>query len=397
MSHQNTHGLPETNTIHDCSKPRFNSGTDTTTSMELSNSIPSLFLPEDCIIEILFRIPAKSLLRFIRVSKSWKSLILDPQFVKKQLHRDHQLVPSSPLSQWISGSVKSLLDNPSDPVLDSGLTFEPTHWFEILASCNDLLCCVGVMASSLCFYLYNPSTGWKSRTANFFYPAGRTVFGFGYDDLTHKYKLVSLCLDDPFYFSYGIEVKVCTFVDHDSLRWFRSFSAPTFSLSGDRTSVIGTFLRGTLNWLVEDSVSEFILSFDLRKETFGKVLLPVDKDKNNPCIGVFEDCLYFSADNVGETDFIVWLMKDYGVEDSWTKVYTISYLDYDIKNRLNDEGRIQVISLSEDGDQMLFQIRDCQFALHNSKDNTLKYFEIEGFHGLAISYAESLVQPFDCN
>src|ERR1044072_3199964 len=39
-------------------------------------------LPEELIVEILLRVPARSLLRFRCVCKSWKTLISNPQFVK---------------------------------------------------------------------------------------------------------------------------------------------------------------------------------------------------------------------------------------------------------------------------------------------------------------------------
>lgn len=44
-------------------------------------------LPDDVLKEILSRLPVKSLLRFLSVSKYWYSLILNPSFVSLQRNR----------------------------------------------------------------------------------------------------------------------------------------------------------------------------------------------------------------------------------------------------------------------------------------------------------------------
>ncbi|KAI4338216.1 hypothetical protein L6164_016560 [Bauhinia variegata] len=355
MSHQNTLGLEETNTIHGCSKQRYNSYTDTTTPIGLSDSLPSLFLPEDLITEILLSLPVNPSFDSNACASHGKPYFLIHNSPRSNF-TDQRSIPNSRITDWCT---------PHDLIVIG----------------DRALSRIVRIRNNVSFHLYNPCTGWKSRIAYYFHQKTSSAFGCGYDDLTDRYKVVSLYLDS-FNDLYGIEIKVCTFGDHHSLRRYRSFSVPRFGVK-TLAKCLGTFLRGTLNWLVEDLASEFILSFHLGNETFGKVLLPVDEDfchSYHSCIGVLKDCLYFSADNVAKTQFIVWLMKDYGVEDSWTKLITISYLDFDIKKRPNYQGRIKLISMSEDG-QVLFHIRDHKFALHNSKDNKLEYFEIEGFHG----------------
>ncbi|MCI40987.1 F-box/kelch-repeat protein, partial [Trifolium medium] len=43
---------------------------------------PLPFLPEELIIQILLRLPVRSLIEFKCVCKSWKTLISDPKFAK---------------------------------------------------------------------------------------------------------------------------------------------------------------------------------------------------------------------------------------------------------------------------------------------------------------------------
>ncbi|KAE9599038.1 hypothetical protein Lal_00044131 [Lupinus albus] len=50
-------------------------------------SPPTIILPEDLMIEILSRVTECNPLHLRCVCKWWKSLVLDPQFVKNHLHR----------------------------------------------------------------------------------------------------------------------------------------------------------------------------------------------------------------------------------------------------------------------------------------------------------------------
>jgi hypothetical protein len=40
-------------------------------------------LPEEMILEILIRLPVKSLMRFKIVSKPWRAMITDPSFIRR--------------------------------------------------------------------------------------------------------------------------------------------------------------------------------------------------------------------------------------------------------------------------------------------------------------------------
>ena len=53
------------------------------------------YLPEEVVLEILYRLPVKSLIRFKCVSKSWNSLITTPAFIHSHLTRSHSLASYS--------------------------------------------------------------------------------------------------------------------------------------------------------------------------------------------------------------------------------------------------------------------------------------------------------------
>jgi hypothetical protein len=87
-------------------------------------------------------------------------------------------------------------------------------------------------------------------------------------------------------------------------------------------------VSGTLNWIVikggVNSNQNEILSFHLEKQTYREVLLPqsdsdfVYKDMN---MHVLSDCLCVCFLN--KIHWVVWLMKEYGVVESWTKLIII--------------------------------------------------------------------------
>jgi hypothetical protein len=76
-----------------------------------------------------------------------------------------------------------------------------------------------------------------------------------------------------------------------------------------------------------------------------------------PELGVLGDCLCFSYSYM-ETDFIIWHMKKFGVEESWTQFLKISYhglqLDYDFSSyTLKYPLQFLQLLLSKDGDTLI--------------------------------------------
>ncbi|XP_058740870.1 F-box/kelch-repeat protein At3g23880-like [Vicia villosa] len=280
-------------------------------------------LPEELIIEILLRLPVKSLLQLKCICKLWKTLISNPQFVKQHLlisnakpSLTHQRLFFSFMTdprQLLSYPLKPLFQNLLPPVSSSG-----TMKYWIIGSCNGLLCLYG--QSRHCFKLHNPSIMFKSKKS----PSAASLdwisnqYGFGYDQVNDKYKvlLVVRNMNDPT----QTLTKVYTFGD-DSWKTIQNFHLTPIRPSGQ-------FVSGTLNWIVKKrgagSNQSMILSFDLEKETYKEILVPQDDaDK------VYGDTLYVLNNCLGvcyetnQTHWVAWLMKEYGVFDSWTKFITI--------------------------------------------------------------------------
>ncbi|CAN6344567.1 unnamed protein product [Urochloa humidicola] len=124
---------------------------------------PAAALPDELIIEILARLPAKSLCRFSSVSRAWRALISDPANRRR-------------FAQTLSGLFFSRRDDsrppwgfaglsaPPPPGVDTALSFlGPTcEKMELLDSCNGLLLvrCTGAREppSQPFYVVFNPAT-----------------------------------------------------------------------------------------------------------------------------------------------------------------------------------------------------------------------------------------------
>ncbi|XP_062151810.1 F-box protein At3g07870-like [Alnus glutinosa] len=126
-------------------------------------------LPEDVVLNILSRLPPKSLLRFRSVSKSWLSLIGNPNYLSKNLLNHsiltaaatHQLLlvklttPSIPQRQTYSFlSYQTLAFASQTP---QNLPIRSPRGLSIVGSCNGLLCLFDYFSGGHIF-VWNPAT-----------------------------------------------------------------------------------------------------------------------------------------------------------------------------------------------------------------------------------------------
>ncbi|XP_047329381.1 F-box protein At5g07610-like [Impatiens glandulifera] len=124
----------------------------------------------DLLLEILIRLPIKSLLRFKSVSKQWQSVISDQRFARRW--RPTSSSPSGLFFHWFLSVYVSLphIDFiPLDNKINSSTTYPPNLQFfpylygvKFMNSANGLLCCV--VCSKLkpikvfSYHVINPST-----------------------------------------------------------------------------------------------------------------------------------------------------------------------------------------------------------------------------------------------
>ncbi|CAJ2661716.1 unnamed protein product [Trifolium pratense] len=306
---------------------------------------PPPFLPDELIFHILLWLPVRFLLQLKCVCKSWKTLISDPQFTKSHLHSitlnptiTHQRLFSSLLinehCKIVSFPMKPLFENPSEHA--NTVKFRMEHRFRILGSCNGLLCLFDLNQGYV--KLWNPCIRFESKKSPIIDCYDKymliTYHGFGYDHVNDKYKvLVRVRRGRSRFIEYV--TKMYTFGENSwtTIHDFRG--APP-------SSWIGKFVRGTLNWLIAkkdvNSNQTMILSFDLENETYNEVLLPrssiIGHDAGKvlhptPLLGVSSNCLCVCF-NSNKTHWDIWLMKKYGVAESWTRLMMIPQRQFPI-------------------------------------------------------------------
>ncbi|KAI4352231.1 hypothetical protein L6164_006504 [Bauhinia variegata] len=146
--------------------------------------------------------------------------------------------------------------------------------------------------------------------------------GFGFDSKIKNFKVVMLI---PYPAKAG-------FYSLASGSWKRIHGEdPLFDFCRERYAgpVNSMYLNGVLHWVVSqrETSCNYILTFDVAEETFGELMLP--KSLNEPkypvsFLGGGYSLAVVESDpqSFSEQSFNIWVMKEYGVVDSWTKVFS---------------------------------------------------------------------------
>lgn len=354
-------------------------------------------LPQELIADILSRLPVKSILRFRCVSKSWLCLISSPHFIKSHLTISTKvnnqarhgllLAPIDAPTELYTCSLYSVLYQRSPVNAESvQLPLQSKYpRLSFVGCCNGLVC---ISEGSRDLILFNPSTRKSKILPNSGIDAGKfkhMTYGFGYDEIPDDYKVVAI----GYFCPYGMACQ--TIVKVYSLRT-NSWKNIQGYEGGFISSCSGVFVNGALHWLVvsEDgsSFSSQIVSLNLATETYGEILLP-DYEKGNVALtpGVLEGnlCVFY---NYYEVKFDVWVMKEYGLKESWNKLAGIPY-------SVNFKGRASPLFVSEAGEILLKH--DYSLMLYNEKDDifTNRHLQMQSanYPGATAVYTESLVSP----
>ncbi|XP_057426487.1 F-box/kelch-repeat protein At3g23880-like [Lotus japonicus] len=372
-----------------------------------------LFFFEELLIEILSWLPVKSIIKFRCVSKTWKSLISDSQFVKLHLQRSssrntdfsqaYLLIRSFELHNEILDqeyvtypSISSLLErHPTRVAIRSRL-----HDHHFIGSCNGLIslekadCTTEKYSSQVCFW--NPATRSKSQHSPPLYDHESSGFGFGYDCLSDTYKVVAAML---------FEKTMVNVYNMGDRRWRRIQVSPFPSLHLERG--VAVYVSNTLNWLATipaDIMQEnlgidmyTIVSFDLGKEELIQLPLPYSPRRIyefqyfEPILGVLRGSLSISQNDSKTHNFVLWQMKEFGVHKSWTKLFSIIVSEKIIYRPCF------AICMDENGDALLFtKYGISQLALYTKKEHKLEGLKVSNrYWGRHVNnYTESLISPY---
>ncbi|XP_073024484.1 F-box/kelch-repeat protein At3g23880-like [Primulina eburnea] len=337
--------------------------------MVTQESNPFENLPQDLITEILWRLPVKSLLRFRCVSKSWLSLISSPEFETNYLE-----VSTTRRPRIVFGSATELYTCPLNGIFNElphvedalcDFTKENRYYkIQMVGSCNGLVCVVYTGH----IFVWNPAIR-KYRQLPSPRFSSREPCGFGYDASSDDYKVVQIVdklNSTPYSRTYSL----------------RNDSWKSLDWTHGRTSFggSGVFLNGAIHWIVayDDNganVWAVVAQSLATGELIWTVALPLQSWAFLQVLGE-RLCACFRCGFLIE----VWVMKEYGVEKSWSKMYCWDESMFMRKPLLvTEEGVITTKTRN----------RFMSFVFLKNWD----HFYLEGRYVTATTYVESFVNP----
>ncbi|XP_059660184.1 F-box/kelch-repeat protein At3g06240-like [Cornus florida] len=316
-----------------------------------------LFLPGDVLIDILARLPLKTLVRCTSVCKSWYSLLTNPSFITKHLNLNRS--PSNNYNELLLVRSYTSRDDGDEQEhyslrfddngmfleyqeLDLPLKSYCNHYFRIIGSCNGLICLSDDQFMYIPgIFLWNPSIRkvlplnplpitFKSHG-----PYTHTI-GFGFDSITDDYKVVRIV---RLQFVRKSEIDIFS-LSTGTWRNISHVALPHITIDEKAPQA---YLNGAAHWIASSlrghrgliGHGSLIVSFHMGHEEFGEIMLSnrimvhsnylmmpnypyfrVDKFQESLAVILFSGC---SEDNTCR----VWVMKEYGVTESWTQQFNI--------------------------------------------------------------------------
>lgn len=293
-----------------------------------SPRIPNL--PDDVIVEILLRLPVKTLLRFKSVCKLWRALIGSERFIKQQytwesnqerlLIRHYRPDEERYAYALYSDKMLSAYEEPDHLQI-------PPSVASLMGPLNGVFCLISISGHMA---LLNPAMRQFRRLPSV--PQNRQphlssyddLLGFGVDPLTGDYKIVSIQyfwneeMDAPHFPSLVSVYSSGT----DSWRHFEDVDLVNSSRCAYR-SLCNTFLKGVYYWLTEFNESDVaILAFDICSEKFREIQVPDCIKSKEGDLALYGDSVALLSCDVDRVDKCVdiWLMDQDGC---WTKSLTV--------------------------------------------------------------------------
>uniref|UniRef100_A0A2N9FBW4 F-box domain-containing protein n=1 Tax=Fagus sylvatica TaxID=28930 RepID=A0A2N9FBW4_FAGSY len=368
-------------------------------------------LPQDVVEDILSRLPAKSIMRFRCVNKSiWSTLFQNPTFIAKHhsfqsqnnptfvIKRRDDIIQKALISlhpNLDSDSGVELLNLDDMPFFKGDMKEEEQEQLDILGdrSINGIICLYNypLRYQQPCDHhfrivLWNPAIReFKLLPTNPVHcpspnPHVRhefNGFGFGYDHKSNDYKVVRIVIFWDF----------TPYLDWNGNGYYCPPLVEVYTLSTDSWRQIDAVLDASIDDYVRNS--QFYLNGAYHWHGY------IDEKPSDAIMNaiwgeysVLNNCIAMivsdAQDTVTEKIFDIWVMREYGVKESWTKQFVIgplSGIQFPLGFTMNDE--------------LLMVARDGQLVSYNSNAQEIKSLQVRATQ--AIVYKESLVSVMGGN
>ncbi|KAI8011302.1 F-box protein CPR1 [Camellia lanceoleosa] len=157
------------------------------------------------------------------------------------------------------------------------------------------------------------------------------VLGFGAHPMTHEYKVVRIVYEKEHINQFKVPPKVELYTQRiGSWREIDSAAAPPYYIVEFMWSQ--AFMNGAVHWVAYDpsvvgGFRNLIVSFDMVSEAFSEMMLPPAlAGQRSTCLSIKlfgESLAVFCGAEMGRSSCCIWVMKEYGVAESWTKLFSI--------------------------------------------------------------------------
>ncbi|CAL5391065.1 unnamed protein product [Camellia sinensis] len=371
-------------------------------------------LPTHIVFDILSRLSIKTVFNCRSVCKLWLSLISsDPQFAKLHLSRSHPSLLFKPINRIREPKKLHLVDLQIPPythprnasmklVPKINLPNDPRIAVNMLNSRNGLLCLCEPGTNDP-IYVCNPILGECITLPKC--PIG-TICNtrspiFGFSPMTNQYKVLRSLSRKVVNSVIGLQANG----DYNEAEIYTLGEGLWRSIGKTPCSVVNdsfdAFLNGALHWLPFGvNNPDFICCYDFGSEQFRVVPEPSEFDpllKEFSCqmrVGVLRGCLTICDFATVKDQGSIWVMKDYGVKESWSKDIVIKGVIYD----WDYSNCYEPIMILQSG-QLLILVNREALVLYDPKTRHHKNVKISGirkrsdFHGIA--HVPSLVSLRD--
>ncbi|CAM8989441.1 hypothetical protein QQ045_009091 [Rhodiola kirilowii] len=284
--------------------------------------------PDEIVVQILARLPIKSLIRAKSVCKLWYKLCSDKYLVKlfNEMSLRNRMVfvevsDSSPESKH-----RLICIDYMRGVSEFSLGFLGER-VRVRASCNGLLCCVSVADLGV-YYVCNPMTrefkllpSCSDRAVTRFYPyTEATLVGLACDTVKHSYSVVlagyhrSFCRRPENTF-------MCKVYNSESGKW-RKFASLQDASFTHMSKIQVVFINGMLHWLA--ACYSFVLLMDLSCDVWKKILLPLElSHESGTRVYLLQLDESLSVIQISDSWMNIWVLSNYENQE-WTMVGQVS-------------------------------------------------------------------------
>ncbi|PIA33292.1 hypothetical protein AQUCO_04100013v1 [Aquilegia coerulea] len=298
-------------------------------------------LPDEIVIDILLFLPIKSLMRFRCVNKTWLQLLTnpDPQFAQSYLTKSNKKSCTI-----LALGMEKFQDKPNiysavelnlacDKSINLELPFSAKSYY--VGGIRNGLILLRLADVKNKLFIWNPFTNDYIHIPSPPPPNHSdccdkiTNFGFGFLQHTNQYKVISFSECNYTSFHPISRVSVYTLGTDSSLSWrnLSDISYHTFFFD-----CAAPLVNGVLHWTAFTGPlcldSKRIVSFNMKHENFQEI--PYPKANYHPNfhdrVGELGGSLCILGRDSGE-NVELWVMQEYGIANSWTKLFTIGRPD----------------------------------------------------------------------